>query len=73
MFLKDLGSALCVCGALYVPADKIKEPGDESGAKRREREREGKERDALRLCRVTEGLVAALIGSRRIHLSFHPD
>lgn len=37
-------SALWVCGALYVPADKIKEPGDESRAKRREREREGKER-----------------------------
>lgn len=34
MFLKDPGSALCVCSALYVPIDKIKEEGDESGAKR---------------------------------------
>lgn len=73
MFLKDPGSALCVCSALYVPIDKIKEQRDESGAKRRVRGRERKERDALRLCRVTRGLVAALIGSRRIHLSFLPD
>lgn len=68
--MKDPGSALCVCSALYVPIDKIKEQGDESGAKRRERGRERKERDALCLCRVTRGLVAALIGSPRIHLCF---
>lgn len=44
MSLKDLGSALCVCGALYVPADKIKEPGDESernGGSAKEREKKG--------------------------------
>lgn len=44
VFLKDPGSALCVCGALYVPIDKIKEQRDESGAKRRERGRERKEK-----------------------------
>ncbi len=49
MFLKDPGSACCVCSALYVPIDKIKEQRDESGAKRRVRGREGKEREALRL------------------------
>lgn len=59
--------------AARLSIDKIKEQRDESEAKRRERGRERKERDALRLCRVTRGLVAALIGSPRIHLSFHPD
>lgn len=42
--MKDPGSALCVCSALYMPIDKIKEQRDESGAKQRERGKERKEK-----------------------------
>lgn len=68
MFLNEPGS-----GSVYARIDKIKEPRDESGAKRRERGRGSTERDALRLRRVTRGLAAALIGSLRIQRGFHSD
>lgn len=41
VFLKDPGSAACVCGALYVPIDEIKERKDKSVVKRRVQEERG--------------------------------
>lgn len=65
MFLKDPGPAPCVCAALYVSIDKIKEPGDESGA----RKRRGKKRMLYVFDELQGDWSPALIGSRRIRLS----
>lgn len=56
MFLKDPGSARCVCSALYAPIDKIKEQGDESGVKRRVRGREGKRKGCFTSLTSYEGI-----------------
>lgn len=73
VFLKDPGSAACVCGALYVPIDDIKEIKDKSVVKRRVQGREGERKGCLMSLTSYEGLFSALIGSPRIHLAFLSD